>query len=196
MLVGVLVPVKAFADAKQRLGEVLPAADRERLARAMATRVVASAAPLSVWVVTDDDDVADWAVEQGATPLRQERAGLNAAVTDAVAFLAAAGIERVIVAHGDLPFATDLAALANTEGEGVTVVPDRHDDGSNVLVVPTGVGFRFAYGPGSFARHLLEAERLELVVRVVRDAGLGWDVDRPDDLVALEEPWTCPASPR
>ena len=194
MLVGVLVPVKAFADAKQRLGEVLPAADRERLARTMASRVVASAAPLGVWVVTDDDDVAEWAVEQGATPLRQERAGLNAAVTDAVAVLAAAGVDRVIVAHGDLPFATDLAALA--DGEGVTVVPDRHDDGSNVLVVPTGVGFRFAYGPGSFARHLLEAERLELGVRVVRDAGLGWDVDRPDDLVALEEPWTCPASPR
>jgi 2-phospho-L-lactate/phosphoenolpyruvate guanylyltransferase len=194
MLVGVLVPVKAFADAKQRLGEVLPAADRERLARAMAARVVASAAPLDVWVVTDDADVAEWALEQGATPLRQERAGLNAAVTDAVAVLAAAGVDRVIVAHGDLPFATDLAALA--EGEGVTVVPDRHDDGSNVLVVPTGVGFRFAYGPGSFARHLLEAERLELAARVVRDAGLGWDVDRPDDLVALEEPWTCPASPR
>lgn len=194
MLVGVLVPVKAFADAKQRLGEVLPAADRERLARTMASRVVASAAPLGVWVVTDDDDVAEWAVEQGATPLRQERAGLNAAVTDAVAVLAAAGVDRVIVAHGDLPFAADLAALA--DGEGVTVVPDRHDDGSNVLVVPTGVGFRFAYGPGSFARHLLEAERLELGVRVVRDAGLGWDVDRPDDLVALEEPWTCPASPR
>ena len=194
MLVGVLVPVKAFADAKQRLGEVLPAADRERLARTMAARVVASAAPLSVWVVTDDDDVAVWAVEQGASPLRQQRSGLNAAVTDAVAVLAAAGIDRVIVAHGDLPFATDLAALA--DGEGVTVVPDRHDDGSNVLVVPTGVGFRFAYGPGSFARHLLEAERLELAVRVVRDAGLGWDVDRPDDLVALEEPWTCPASPR
>jgi 2-phospho-L-lactate guanylyltransferase len=133
-------------------------------------------------------------VEQGATPLRQERPGLNAAVTDAVAVLAAAGVDRVIVAHGDLPFATDLAALAG--GDGVTVVPDRHDDGSNVLVVPTGVGFRFAYGPGSFARHLLEAERLKLVARVVRDPGLGWDVDRPDDLVALEEPWTCPASPR
>jgi 2-phospho-L-lactate/phosphoenolpyruvate guanylyltransferase len=194
MQVGVLVPVKAFADAKQRLGEVLPAADRERLARAMAARVVASAAPLGVWVVTDDDDVAVWAVEQGATPLRQERAGLNAAVTDAVAVLATAGIDRVIVAHGDLPFATDLAALA--AGDGVTVVPDRHDDGSNVLVVPTGVGFRFAYGPGSFARHLVEAERLNLPTRVVRDPGLGWDVDRPDDLVALEEPWTCPASPR
>ncbi len=194
MLVGVLVPVKAFADAKQRLGEVLPAIDRERLARAMATRVVGAAAPLSVWVVTDDDEVAVWAVQQGATPLRQERAGLNAAVTDAVAVLAAAGVDRVIVAHGDLPFATDLAALA--EGDGVTLVPDRHDDGSNVLVVPTGAGFRFAYGAGSFARHLLEAERLNLAVRVVHDPGLGWDVDRPADLVALEEPWTCPASPR
>ncbi len=40
---------------------------------------------------------------------------------------------------------------------GVTLVPDRRDDGTNVVCVPTRAGFRFPYGPGSFARHRAEA---------------------------------------
>ena len=67
--------------------------------------------------------------------------------------------------------------------DGVTLVPDRHDDGTNVASVPTGTGFRFAYGPGSFARHQAEADRLGLPLRVEREPRLGWDVDLPDDLV-------------
>ena len=37
---------------------------------------------------------------------------------------------------------------------------DRRDDGTNVACVPSGAGFRFSYGPGSFARHCDEAVRL------------------------------------
>ena len=111
--------------------------------------------------------------------------GLNAAVTDGVAALAEAGVASAIVAHADLPHALDLTGLA---GDGVILVPDRREDGTNVLTVPTDAGFTFAYGPGSFARHVAEAERLGLAVRAVRDARLGWDVDVPEDLVGLEEP--------
>jgi 2-phospho-L-lactate guanylyltransferase (CobY/MobA/RfbA family) len=64
----------------------------------------------------------------------------------------------------------------------VTLVPDRHGDGTNVACVPTEAGFRFSYGAGSCARHELEALRLRLPVRVVPDVRLGWDVDRPADL--------------
>jgi 2-phospho-L-lactate guanylyltransferase len=61
-------------------------------------------------------------------------------------------------------------------------VPDRHDDGTNVLAVPTGVGFVFAYGPASFARHRAEAARLGLTLTVLRPPDLTWDVDVPADL--------------
>jgi 2-phospho-L-lactate guanylyltransferase len=54
-----------------------------------------------------------------------------------------------------------------------------------VLSVPIGVPFRFAYGPGSFVRHVAEAERLGLDVRVVRDPDLAFDVDVPADLEQL-----------
>ena len=69
----------------------------------------------------------------------------------------------MIVAHADLPLATDLAWLADTDG--VTLVPDRHRDGTNVLCVPAGAGFAPAYGAGSFRAHRAEAARLGLVTR-------------------------------
>jgi 2-phospho-L-lactate guanylyltransferase len=65
-----------------------------------------------------------------------------------------------------------------------------------VISLPTAVDFRFGYGPGSFRRHAAEARRHGLAVRVVREPNLGWDVDLPDDLVALATvgAWTSPVS--
>ena len=51
-----------------------------------------------------------------------------------------------------------------------------------MLSVATGTGFRFAYGAASFARHVAEAGRLGLALRVERSPRLGWDVDLPADL--------------
>lgn len=179
--VAVLLPVKAFRQAKLRLASALDAGARAELARAMATTVVRAAGGLPVWVVCDDDDVAAWAAATGAHVLWRPGRGLNGAVADGVAELAAAGVDRVIVAHADLPHALDLGWVA--DAGGVTLVPDRRDDGTNVACVPARSGFVFTYGPGSFARHCAEAARLGLALRVVREPRLGWDVDIPDDLV-------------
>jgi len=183
----VLVPVKDFRQAKLRLAGALGPSEREGLARSMASKVVAAAGPLPVFVVCDDDGVAAWAEAAGATVLWRPGLGLNGAVTDGVLSLGEVGVERVIVAHSDLPLALQLAWVAALPG--LTLVPDRRDEGTNVACVPTGVGFTFAYGPGSFRRHAAEGRRLGLPVRVVREPRLGWDVDVPDDLAhpALEE---------
>ena len=61
-------------------------------------------------------------------------------------------------------------------------------DGSNVIVVPTGLGFTFDYGHGSFDRHLAAARGTGLPVRVVQDPALGWDVDVPADLAHPDRP--------
>lgn len=179
--VAVLVPVKAFAQAKHRLSPALDDAERAQLAREMATAVVHAAAPLPVWVVCDDEEVVEWAAAVGTFTLWRPGLGLNGAVASGVEELGKA-FGRVIVAHADLPHADELAWVADFDG--VTLVPDRRDDGTNVACVPTGAGFTFAYGPGSFARHVAEAERLGLPLRIERSARLGWDVDLPDDLVA------------
>ena len=148
----VLVPVKGFTGAKARLAAVLGPDERRALARRLAELVLAAAAPLPVLVVCDDPEVETWAAAAGARALRVEPRGLDAAVTEGVAALAAEGVERVIVAHADLPRAAGLADLAGVPGDPVTLVPDRADDGTNVAVVPASAGFHFAYGPRSFER--------------------------------------------
>lgn len=179
----VLVPVKAFADAKLRLSPVLSPGRRADLARRMAEAVVRSGRGLPVAVVCDDREVAAWAREQGALVVWAPGRGLNRAVQQGVAHLAGYGAELVIVAAGDLPLADDLRWVADFAG--TTIVPDRRRDGTNVLAVPTSSRFAFSYGPGSFARHLAEAKRLGRPVRVVEAPTLGWDVDVPGDLAGV-----------
>jgi 2-phospho-L-lactate/phosphoenolpyruvate guanylyltransferase len=159
---------------------VLGDTDRERLSRWMSARVLAAAGELPTYVACDDEDVAAWATEHGASILWHPGVGLNAAVNNSVMALREAGVTDVVVAHGDLPRAHSLAAL--TEPGMLTLVPDRRGDGTNVISVPTDMPFVFAYGPGSFQRHLGSAIAAGLSVRVRRDPLLGLDIDTPSDL--------------
>lgn len=176
----IVVPVKAFHAAKLRLAPALSPEAREVLAREMASRVVRAAGDLPVTVVCDDPVVRSWALEVGAAVHWTPGLGLDGAVAAGVDVVTAAGAQRVVVAHADLPLATGLDHVVGRSG--VVLVPDRRHDGTNVIALPAGSGFRFAYGPGSFSRHHAEALRLGLPVEVVDDSVLAWDVDIPDDL--------------
>lgn len=181
-----MIPVKAFHAAKGRLATALDPAARAALARSMAEQVIHAAAPLPVTVVCDDTEVATWARRLGVSVAWTPGLGLDGAVEAGVRTVEAAGATRVVVAHADLPLARGLASLAQPgelEPTSITLVPDRHGDGTNVVVLPAGCGFRFSYGPGSFGRHRAEARRRGLAALVVHDPHLGWDVDLPADLV-------------
>lgn len=175
-----VLPVKSFRDAKARLAPALDPDERRSLARSLADRVVDAAGALPVFVVCDDDEVAAWARGRGAEVVDPGEPGLDRAAHAGVRALARRGFAVAVVAHADLLHATDLSPVLGFDG--ITLVPDRHGDGTNVIALPVRSGFRFAYGPGSFARHEREARRLGLAVRVLRDESLAWDVDTPDDL--------------
>ena len=180
----VLIPVKSFRTAKQRLAPALDEQARAALARRMADAVADAAGPLPLAVVCDDDEVREWAMTRQALVLPDNGQGLSVAVQNGVAALALHGFESVIVAHGDLPHARSLAWVAAFDG--ITLVPDRHRDGTNVIALPASCGFCFAYGIGSFSRHIAEAKRLGLNTRVIDDADLSVDVDTPADLFTLD----------
>lgn len=146
----------------------------------MAAHVVQAAAPLPVAVVCDDAEVAEWARALGALVIWEPGRGLNGAVEEGVRRLGGMAVRRVVVAHADLPLASGLADLDRSTG--VTLVPDRRGDGTNVIELPTESGFRFSYGPGSFERHRAECARLGLACRVMRAPWLSYDVDVPSDL--------------
>jgi len=176
----VLVPVKAFHEAKARLAPALTPSERERLARWMAERVLDASRGRPVYVACDDPGVRAWAEQHGATVLWRAGKGLNGAVNDSIATLGRLGWDHVVVCHGDLPRPTalDVALEAGT----ITLVPDRRDGGTNVLSLPVRSGFSVAYGPGSFRRHLAAALALGAPVRVVRHPMLALDLDTPRDL--------------
>lgn len=181
--VAVLIPVKAFGEAKNRLAPSLDAIERAKLARAMAAHVVSCAKPLPVAIVCDDPEVREWGLEAGAEVIWCPGTGLNGAVRSGVDHLRDAGIAQAIVSHGDLPLAGPLAPLG--DWPGITLVPDHRNDGTNVIALPCSNNFQFSYGHGSFRRHLAEAQQARCSLRVLRDLSFGLDIDIPADLAKL-----------
>ena len=187
--IAVVIPIKAFEQAKDRLSSVLDADQRKHLARTTALGVIESVRPAAIFVVCDNPDVSQWATLHGATVVHQSIAGLNAAVQ--VGISAAQEFERVMIVHSDLPLPRRLRELLDSTvaSNTVTIVPDRHRDGTNVLIIPPGTGFNCHYGAKSFEAHMAEATRLGLPLHIVEDDELALDVDTPDDLAALPTQW-------
>ncbi len=184
-----MIPIRAFAVGKARLAATLDAISRAELAQRMAEHVLAAAGPLPVVVVSSADEVRAWGTAHGVVVL-PDPGDLDRAAAAGVAWCAGQGLLRAIVAHADLPRApvASLVRFAADAGRPiVSVVPCHRDDGTPVLAVPVRAQFQFAYGPGSFRRHVALARAAGLATRVVRDPELGFDVDLPSDLVTLAE---------
>jgi 2-phospho-L-lactate guanylyltransferase len=181
----VLVPVKAFHHAKQRLAPVLDEENRRALVRRMTAHVLAAAAPLPTCVACDDPDVATFAEAHGAAVAWTPGLGLNGAVEAGVSQLAALGAAYVTVVHADLPVARDIGLLPSFDG--VTLAPNRRRDGTNLIRVPTTQGFAMQFGQGSFERHLDECRRRGLAVEILKRDDLAFDVDLPEDLYELRD---------
>lgn len=180
-VMAVVVPIKSFGLAKARLTDVLTPPERRQLAIRCAEAVLAAARPLPVYVVCDDVEVAEWATAHNATIVVPPEPGLNAAVAAGRTAAERAGHGRVLVVHSDLPNAQTLASLGDIPA-AVVVVPDRHGDGTNALLLPSEGAFNFQYGPGSSTAHAAEATRLGLTCQVVARPDLALDLDTLDDL--------------
>jgi 2-phospho-L-lactate guanylyltransferase len=182
---GVVVPVRSFVRGKSRLAGALDANAHQTFVRELAERAVDAARGHPTVVVTDAPEVLAWARARELATI-PDRGSLDVAAHDGRAWVAAQGCSRVVVVHADLPDITSLAGVAGDGAASVAViVPCHRDDGTPVLAVPVAAPFEFAYGPGSFDRHLANAGRAGLAVRIVRDPALRFDVDGPDDLAAV-----------
>ena len=174
----VVVPLKDFAAAKSRLRLAGVSRVDERL-REMAAGVLAAARPRPVYVACESGEVADFALAHGARVLRSDARDLNGAARHA---LQALGEEYdfVMFVHGDIREPQGLGEFIPTAT--VTIVSDHHGTGTNVLVVPTQVDFRFHYGQGSAQAHRDEAQRLGLDVDVIVNSPWRFDVDEASDI--------------
>ncbi len=187
----VIIPIKSFDGAKERLASTLDATERHKLAVYTASRVVAAAAPFSVFIVCDDDEVAHFAHQHGAVVVPQHVPGLNNAARLGLDAARKAGYVWGIIAHSDLPLATHFDHLVDQSmpKTRIGLASDQFKDGTNVLVIATDSEFEFHYGPGSFRAHCDEATRRGYELQIIDDRALAVDIDTPADLVHLPADW-------
>jgi 2-phospho-L-lactate guanylyltransferase len=173
-----VVPLKQFDLAKERL-RAGGTNDVTTLARTLALDVLRNCAPRHVIVVSESEAISHFAEAQGAEVWYSTATSLNEAVQGAYGGLSDR-FERLLIVHGDLRSPEGLGSFNPVEG--ITIVTDHHGRGTNVLALPTGLDFHFAYGSDSARLHALEAQRLDIDVTLIKDSPWRFDVDEPSDL--------------
>jgi 2-phospho-L-lactate guanylyltransferase len=191
-----ILPVKRFAVAKARLEDELSAGTRRALAESMVTDVLMALRRTKsideVLVVTSEPTAEAIGHGYGATVLAEHvEEGQSAAALIGIAHALEQGAARVLLVPGDCP-ALDPAQLSELLDDpatepSVTLVPDRHDSGTNALVLVPPDVIEPAFGEGSRARHEQAAASAGVPCHVERVPTLLIDVDTGDDLVALRE---------
>jgi 2-phospho-L-lactate guanylyltransferase len=189
-----LVPVKPFAEAKSRLGPALAPGLRRALVEALLSRSLGVLAQVpavaQVLVISRDPAALALACTYGAHALAEpEPGGLNDALQAGTAFAVAGGASRLLVVPTDLPLLAPahlahLLAAAEGSGPTLAIAPDRHATGTNALCLRPPGWLAYAFGPGSFQRHLALAQAAGAEVRVCPAPELALDLDLPEDWTA------------
>lgn len=189
-----IIPVGAIEGAKSRLGAVLDAEERRDLALRLAETTVSAAVATDgideTLVVTPDDEVRDLALRAGARPLRQRRGGLNDGLRQARDEAVAAGARAILVLPIDIPRVSPsllepVVALARGSEPVVAIVPDRHDRGTNALLVAPPDLIDFCFGGDSKDAHVGAARAVGARVELL-DGPLTLDIDTPEDLLIAQ----------
>lgn len=191
-----IIPVSALDGAKSRLGAVLDAEERRdlvtRLADATIRAAVATPGIAETLVITPDDEVRALAFAAGARPIRQRSRGLNDGLREARAEAIAGGAEAILIVPIDIPavspdlLAPLVAMAADPPGPLVVIVPDRHDRGTNALLLapPDVIDFRF--GGDSKDAHIDAGRSVPDSMVVILHGPLTLDLDTPDDLLLAQ----------
>jgi 2-phospho-L-lactate guanylyltransferase len=189
-----VVPVKELKGAKQRLSPYLSPDERRALATVMLEDVLEAASAVrelaGMLVVTVDPVAASLAERYGARIVTEgARDGHTGAVTAAARLLVRERRTGMMTMPGDIPLlnSAEIAATlaAHRAAPAFTIVPAHDDLGSNTIVCspPDAVPLRF--GEDSFYPHLDAARARGIDPLIVRQPGIGMDIDNPVDLVAF-----------
>ena len=188
----VVVLVKDFDTAKQRLSPALAPAPRRELAIANAERAIAAAAGAGrVLVVAGRREAAELGRRLGAEVLLEaEPRGQNPAAAAGIEQARRAGAEAVLVLSSDLPRVTAdalgaLVAAAGTRAPVVVAAAATGREGTNALYLrpPGAVGLHF--GDRSLPKFAADAAARGVDFEVVDHPELALDLDVPADLAAL-----------
>lgn len=188
-----ILPVKRFDAAKRRLATGLDDERRRALAAAMLADVLeAIGAARSIGrtiVVSGDPEAQELAAasEAEVVPDPADEGHIEAALAG-VARAEVQGSGCVVLLPGDCPLLDPRQLdrlLTGVPERYVGIVPDRHGEGTNALVLSPPGAIRPAFGEGSRARHEAAAREAGIPFAVEELSSLALDLDTPADLIAL-----------
>lgn len=195
-----IVPIRGLRTAKTRLREDLDPDETAALVTEMLRRTLVATRDSSVIagtvVVTLDPAAARMARTHRAIGLVERVPGLNAAIQAGRSLAVARGATAVLVLPADLPAITpgalsELVDACREGAEGATslgtrgivgLVPDRHGEGTNALLVSPPALIEPAFGSASRAIHRAEATAAGATYLEL-GGPLGLDVDTRADLL-------------
>lgn len=188
-----IVPLNVLKKSKARLSPLLTPDERERLTVAMLKDILSALKKArrvhSITVVSADKNARRISRSFGVGFLWEgKRRGLNKGVKLAIRKSERRGASAVLVIHADLPRVKPREIdkfLEQSQGYSVALTPSKEGAGTNALLMNPPQVINPVFGKDSFRKHLWLARERSAPSKVSRFKGIGFDVDKPRDLIAL-----------
>src|SRR6266542_3957888 len=191
MTLWAIVPVKPLRRGKSRLAGALSEDERTELNRTLLQHTLKTLCELKeleeVLVVSRDPAVLTIARNYGARTVREDgQPELNTALKRATVVAQVYATRGVLVLPADLPLISreDVETLIERASNPpvVVIAPDRHEKGTNALLIsPSGL-IEYDFGINSFERHCARVKKAGARLEIVNLPSLGLDLDLPEDL--------------
>jgi 2-phospho-L-lactate guanylyltransferase len=191
MTLWAIVPVKPLRRGKSRLAGALSEDERTELNRNLLQNTLKTLSELKeleeVLVVSRDPAALTIARNYGARTVREDgQPELNTALKRATVVAQVYATRGVLVLPADLPLISrgDVLTLIEraTDPPVIVIAPDRHEKGTNALLISPAGLIEYDFGENSFQRHCERATKAGARLEIVNLPSLGLDLDLPEDL--------------
>jgi len=191
MTIWAIVPVKPLRRGKSRLAGALSEDERTQLNQSLLQHTLETLTGLKeveqVLVVSRDPNALTLARSYGARTVQEEsQSQLNTALKRATVVAQVYATRGVLVLPADLPLISreDVLTLISRAGEPpvVVIAPDRHEKGTNALLISPAGLIDYDFGGSSFHRHCELVKKAGARLEIVNLPSLGLDLDVPEDL--------------
>ncbi|HEX2696794.1 MAG TPA: 2-phospho-L-lactate guanylyltransferase [Anaerolineales bacterium] len=196
MTLWAIVPVKPLRRGKSRLAGALSEDERAELNRLLLEHTLKTLTDLKeveqVLVVSRDSSALALARDLGARTVQEDGAPtLNTALKRATVIAQVYASRGVLILPADLPLLNREDVLSLLERAAnppvVVIAPDRHQKGTNALLLSPSNIIEYDFGENSFKRHAERARKAGARLEIVNLPSLELDLDLPEDLEIIRQ---------
>ena len=185
-----IIPIKPLRRGKSRLSSVLSEDKREGLNQYLLSSTLQCLKIIReidhILVISYDPSALSLARKFGArTVLENRHTNINRALRKATIAAKAINSSKILIVPADLPLITkdDILAVIKNSGNPpeIVIVPDRKMSGTNVLLINPIGAIKYNFGEWSFRKHIEQAERKKINIKICERKNLSFDLDLPED---------------